>query len=320
MQTSFLQTTEWLNFQKSLGRKVWRFDNGVIRANIIRHDLPFKKSYIYIPHGPELNFDKIKSGVSNELKNFINHIKDGSKKERAIFIKMEPFYDTIPELLYQAGIKIKKSSKDIQPHKTVIMNLELIQEELLSRMHHKTRYNINLAEKKNLTFKESEDVRTFWNLLKKTAKTDNFSTHSFEYYKQLLEFFSAKSMHLGGSALGGKNDLETRLFLVEYESRPVAGAIIMQYEGTAYYLHGASDREYRNLMAPYLMHWEIIKKYKADGCHYYDFWGVDANKWPGVTRFKLSFGGDTVEHPGSFDLPISKIWYLIYKITRKIFH
>ncbi len=306
MQKSFLQTTEWLDFQKSLGRKTWRFDNGVIRANIIRHDLPFKKSYIYIPHGPELNFDEIKSGVSNELKNFINHIKDGGKKEKAIFIKIEPLHDTIPELLHQAGIKIKKSSKDIQPHKTVVMNLELPEGELLSRMHHKTRYNINLAGKKNLTLKESDDIKSFWKLLKKTAKTDNFSTHNFEYYEKLLSFFK-------------NSEIATKLFIVNCENKPIAGAIVLTYGDTAYYLHGASDREYRNLMAPYFMHWEIIKKYKADGCHFYDFWGIDANKWPGVTRFKIGFGGDTVEHPGSFDLPISKFWYLIYKITRKIF-
>ena len=67
------------------------------------------------------------------------------------------------------------------------------------------------------------------------------------------------------------------------------------------------------------MHWEIIKKLKVEGCKLYDFWGIDANKWPGVTRFKLGFEGQVVEYPGSFDLPISKIWYLIYKIARKIF-
>lgn len=306
--SSFLQTTEWLDFQKSLDRKVWRFDNGVIRANIIRHDLPFGKNYLYIPHGPEIAFEEIKSGVSNEIKNFVNYVKKIGKEEKTIFIKIEPLRDTVPELFYQAGIKIKRTGKSVQPNKTVVLNLHLEENELLSRMHHKTRYNINLASKKDFELVESDDIKSFWKLLKKTAKADNFSTHSLEYYKQLLEFFK------------NSDKLKTKLFLVEHDGRPVAGAIVMLYGDTAYYLHGASDRDYRSLMAPYFMHWEIIKKVKSVGYKYYDFWGIDARKWPGVTRFKLGWGGDTVEYPGSFDLPISKFWYLIYKIARKIFH
>ncbi|OGN09459.1 MAG: hypothetical protein A3C64_02800 [Candidatus Yanofskybacteria bacterium RIFCSPHIGHO2_02_FULL_41_12] len=306
MGRSFLQTTEWLDFQKSLGRKTWHFDDGKIRANIIKHDLLFKKSYLYIPHGPEILFDEIKSGLSNELKNFISYLKKTGKEEKSIFIKMEPLLDTVPELLRQTGIKIGHSSKNIQPHKTVILHLDLPEEELLSRMHHKTRYNINLASKKGLQLIESDGIKAFWKLLKKTAKTDRFATHNFEYYERLLGFFK-------------NSEISAKLFFVNYENKPIAGAIILTYRDTADYLHGASDRDYRNLMAPYFMHWEIIKKFKSLKFQYYDFWGIDANKWPGVTRFKLGFEGQVVEYPGSFDLPISKIWYLIYKIARKIF-
>jgi len=325
MSRTFLQTAEWLDFQKSLGRKVWHFDDGKIRANIIKHDLPLKKSYLYIPHGPEIIFDEIKSGLSNELKNFISYLKKTGKEERAIFIKMEPLLDMVPELLHQAGIKIKKSSKKVQPQKTVVLNLGLEENELLSRMHHKTRYNINLAEKKELKLIESDDVKSFWKLLKKTAKADRFTTHNFEYYEGLLNFFK-------------DGEITAKLFIVNYENKPIAGAIVMLYGDIAYYLHGASDRDYRSLMAPYFMHWEIIKLLKetpkellrnptgqasdqgqGTRCKYYDFWGIDANKWPGVTRFKLGWGGETVEYPGSFDLPISKIWYWIYKIAKKTF-
>lgn len=305
--SSFLQTTEWLNFQKSLDRKVWRFDNGVIRANIIRHDLPFGKNYLYIPHGPEIAFEEIKSGVSNEIKNFVNHVKKIGKEEKTIFIKMEPLRDTVPELFYQAGIKIKRTGKSVQPNKTVVLNLNLEENELLHRMHHKTRYNINLASRKGLKLIESDDIKTFWKLLKKTAKTDRFSTHNLGYYEKLIDLFK------------DRDDLKTKLFLVNYDGRPVAGAIVMLYGDTAHYLHGASDRDYRHLMAPYFMHWEIIKKYKSIKYKVYDFWGIDARKWPGVTRFKFGWGGDTVEYPGSFDLPVSKTWYLIYKIARRIF-
>src|SRR3989344_9560000 len=115
MMKSFLQTTEWLEFQKETGHKTWRFDDGKITANIIKYSLPFGKSYLYIPHGPEINFDNIKSGLKNELANFIKYLKDLAKLEKSIFVKMEPYSDVVMELLHVNGMR--RSNKQIQPYK-----------------------------------------------------------------------------------------------------------------------------------------------------------------------------------------------------------
>ena len=120
--------------------------------------------------------------------------------------------------------------------------------------------------------------------------------------------------------------LGARMVFVEHDERPlgkirdkpIAGAILLTYGDTVYYLHGAMDRDYKSWMAPYLMHWEIIKWAKKQGYHYYDFWGIDTSRWPGVTRFKLGFGGQQVEYPGSFDMPISKFWYFAYNLAGRI--
>lgn len=301
---SFLQTKEWLDFQKHIGRMVWRFDNGKIKANIIQHDLPFGKNYLYIPHGPEIYFGEIQSGLKNEVDNFLAYLKNLAKENKSIFIKFEPLTDIVAELVFRKGIKLSK--KHIQPQRTVVIDLNLQEEVLLSKMHHKTRYNIRLAEKHGLRTEESNDLETFWKLLKKTAKQDQFSTHSKSYYEKLKEFFKDK-------------ELQIKIFFVVHDGKHLAGAIALAYGDTVYYLHGAMNRDYKSWMAPYLMHWEIIKWAKAQGYHYYDFWGIDANRWPGVTRFKLGFGGHETEYPGSFDLPVSKIWYLIYKVARRIF-
>ena len=65
------------------------------------------------------------------------------------------------------------------------------------------------------------------------------------------------------------------------------------------------------------MHWEIIMWAKSKGYEFYDFWGIDANEWSGVSKFKLGFGGRAVEYPGSFDMPISGFWYFVYRLIRK---
>ena len=307
---SFLQTTEWLKFQESIGHKTWQFDSGAIKANIIQHKIKFGKNYLYIPHGPEILFDKISGGLKNEIDNFLKYLKEMAKENKSIFVKFEPLADVVTELVFRKGIK--KSKKYIQPQKTVILNLNLLEEELLSQMRHKTRYNIRLAEKKGLRLEESTDVETFWRLLQNTAKNDKFYTHTKDYYEKLLSYF-----HHDRSE--NTTELSARLFFVYHHNQAIAGAIVMTYGDTAYYLHGAMDRDYKKLMAPYFMHWEIIKFFQLTSYKHYDLWGIDAQNWPGVTRFKLGWGGETKEYSGSFDIPISKFWYLAYNLARKIF-
>ncbi len=85
---SFLQTQEWLEFQKETGHKVWRFDDGKIKANIIKLGLPLGKSMLYIPHGPEIDFEHVIGGIKNEVTNFVKYLKNLAKEEKSLFIKI----------------------------------------------------------------------------------------------------------------------------------------------------------------------------------------------------------------------------------------
>jgi len=178
---------------------------------------------------------------------------------------------------------------------------------LLGAMHYKTRYNIKVAQNRRVTVEESKDIATFWHLLKKTTTRNEFSSHPKSYYEKLLNF-------------DWRESIEVKLFLAKYQNKPAAAAIILIYGNTGYYLHGASDYNFRSAMAPFMLHWQIIQWLKRAGIEGYDLWGIDAKKWPGVTRFKLNWGGRVIEHPGSFDLPISGAWYHLYKLARKILH
>lgn len=282
---SFLQSDEWADFQKSLGRKVWRIDNVLL----IKHNLPLSKNYLYSPHceGEFLS------------KSFLEKIKKFAKKENAIFFRTEP--EELNEKLVKK-FKLKKS-QSIQPKKTLILNITKSKEEILKQIHQKTRYNIRLAEKRGVKIRKSkakEDFEKFWQLLKDTAKKSGFHTHPKGHYKKILD-------------VPGMD-----LFVAEYQNKIIAANIVLFWDEKATYLHGASDYNYRNLMAPHLLQWHQILEAKKRGCIEYDLWGIDEEKWPGVTRFKKGFGGREVYYPGGYDLVFQPIWYTIYKIARKI--
>jgi peptidoglycan pentaglycine glycine transferase (the first glycine) len=283
MGESFLQSNEWLDFQKRMGRDVWQ-TSGI---GVIEHVLPTGKTYFYSPR-PNL------SGDINEL---INETKKIAKKRNAIFFKIEP----------QNSIDLTKygliKSNSVQPLQTLILDITKSEEELLSGMHPKMRYNIGLAQKKGIKIRmanKEDDFTDFWRLMLQTSKRDGFKSYSRIYYEEMLE--------IPGVAL----------FLAEYGNEVIAANIVVFYKNTAIYLHGASDYEHRNLMAMPLLQWHQILEAKKIGCTEYDFWGIDEKKWPGVTRFKRGFNGKEITYPGAYDLVFKPFWYKLYKFAKRV--
>lgn len=292
MEKSFLQSKQWLDFQKSLGRKVWQVEG----IGIIKNNLQFNKSYLYSPRPSPSDL-----GGQSYFGEFLHKINEIAKEENAIFLKID-FEST--DGIDLRDFKFIKSS-DIQPQKTLILEITKSEQELLSQMHSKTRYNIGLAEKKGVSARDGSALggkyfEDFWKLMQQTTKRDGFHAHPKGYYEKLLEIPGVE------------------LFVAEYDRKIIVANIVVFYEKQAIYLHGASDYEYRNLMAAPLLQWEQIKEAKKRGCTEYDFWGIDEIKWPGVTRFKKSFNGKEITYPGAYDLIFQPLWYKIYKLARKI--
>lgn len=289
---SFLQSSAWLDFQKSLGRKVWQIGS----VNIFKHNLPFGKSYFY---SPRYRGDFLSGS-------FLSKIREIARQENAIFFKVDLEKSIDENLFKKIGFR---KSKNIQPVRTLILDITKSEQELLDQMHYKTRYNIGLAEKRGVKIKNGKNYfEDFWKLMRETTKRDGFHPHPKEYYRKMLKIPGIE------------------LFVAEFRGKIIAANIVVFYNktapshstGQAIYLHGASDYEHRNLMAPHLLQWEQIKEAKKRGCVEYDFWGIDDKKWPGVTRFKRGFGGREINYPNAHDLVFQPIWYLIYKIARKI--
>ena len=308
--SQFLQSWEWGEFQESAGNKVIRLgveENGkiILAASLIKKELPLGLNYFYLP----------RVGIGNQSKEAVNflfeEIKKIAPKENVIFLRFEPIDDLTPALLpayRQAGFVKRggfsaKRVKDVQPSKTLMVDLTKNQDKLLKEMHTKTRYNIRLAEKKGVRIAGSDisHFDIFWKLMSETEDRDQFRLHSQDYYRKML-------------AQGGL----IKIFMAELNSKPIVTGIFAFFGDTVTYVHGASSNQNRNVMAPYLLQWRIIKLSQELGYKSYDFHGIDEAKWPGVTRFKKGFGGEVVEYPGTYDIAFDKVWYNVYILIRKI--
>lgn len=304
--SSFLQAEEWAEFQEHWGRKVWRIvlETGGSESLCFRYELPLNKNYLYCP--------RLTFGSKQEWQQALEKIKIIAGQEKSVFLKIDP--ELIAEQIKEFSLEelgFIKSFKQIQPKSTLILDITKSEEELLKQMKPKTRYNIKLAQRKDLRIITGESLDDkekyfdrFWRLMRETARRNGFHLHSRNYYQRQLSLPFIK------------------LFLIEYRREIMAGATTVFFGRRATYLHGASSDNYKNLMAPYLLHWEIIKRVKQEGFKEYDFWGIsggdDSQNWIGITKFKKGFGGKEVRYIGAYDWVFSKPWYGIYKLGRKI--
>ncbi|MDD3645831.1 MAG: peptidoglycan bridge formation glycyltransferase FemA/FemB family protein [Candidatus Gracilibacteria bacterium] len=256
------------------------------------------------------------------------------KKEKALFIQVETLdYNTSSQpspseekeiaqnntpLLQRrgAGGEVFKKwkagfyKKFITPY-TAIIDLTKSEEEILLDMKPKGRYNIRLAEKKGVEVKQVEksddNIKKFYDLMIETTSRDGFSGNNINYYSTFL------------------SSIENSKLLFAYkDEKVIAGGIFVFDKEVSIYYYGVStgDKDYRNLMAPYLLQWEAIKYAKSIGSKLYDFLGVSTpgdtkSSLAGVTDFKMKLTKDLRCVSDSYIWVNKKLKYYFINTLRK---
>jgi len=285
----------WAEFQKSFGRKTWLLKSDSSSALVIKHNLPFGFSWLEVPRGPLFESEKGLSVILSEIQKI-------GKSEKAVFVRMSLY-----EKFRISNFEFRICKYDHHPKTSLIIDLTQTESEILKQMKPKGRYNIKVAEKHGITVKPSLDIGAFYDILTATGNRDGFGIHPKSYYQKMLDTMSEN----------------TQLLLAEYQGKVIAGGIFVYLDEWGIYYYGASDNEYRNLMAPYLIQWSAIKEAKNRGCKYYDFLGIAPENikdhpWAGVTEFKKKFGGTVVNYPNAKEMILRPFWYWVYRIYKLI--
>ncbi|HAE59041.1 MAG TPA: hypothetical protein DCG54_05905 [Anaerolineae bacterium] len=303
-----LQTAEWGELKRAFGWDVERIISNESGIQILFRKLPLGFTVAYAPK-PVSGFEKL-----------LPEIDSVCRKKRAVFLKIEPdaWESEVSRLRSEVAspksgdFGLRVSPHNIQPPRTVIVSLKGSDDEILGRMKQKCRYNVRLAEKKEVTVRAWDDLDGFHRLMEVTGGRDGFGVHSLDYYKKAYELF-----HPAGVA---------EILVAEFESRPLAALMVFALGGRAYYLYGASTDEERNRMPTYLLQWRAMQWAKERGCTEYDLWGLpDEDEetleaqfesrsdglW-GVYRFKRGFGGQVKRAAQALDRVYMPLLYKLY--------
>ena len=302
-----LQKWEWGVFRQSMGNDIARlgvYDNDILTDGwqISFHKIPHTPFTVgYFPKGPEIT-----SFMVSKLSKL-------GKQKRAIFIQIEPNIEISKRQRIKTSKNIQISHHPLFTKYTFILDLTKSEEALLKSFHPKTRYNIRLAEKHGVIVKEDNSEEAFREYLRLTVETtgrQKFYAHNAAYHRAMWQKMSKAGI--------------AHLFTAKYEGSVVCAWIVFIFQNTIYYPYGASSRLHRDVMAPNLMMWEIIRWAKKRNIKYFDLWGAlgpaadSDNPWYGFHRFKEGYKPRLVEYIGSYNFIIRPTLYRVYAIADTI--
>jgi lipid II:glycine glycyltransferase (peptidoglycan interpeptide bridge formation enzyme) len=287
-EANLLQSWKWGELQSRFGWNVERlvFHEGRAGVCSLQRSASLYPggAVFYVPRGPVV--------AERERLLVLDALEQRATAGHGLVLRVEPNVavgDEWPAFFEGRGFT---RATAVQPEATRLLRIDLEAEALKAGFKPKTRYNLNLAEKKGVTVRAARDVATFARLAADTGKRQGIHLPGVAYYQAALELF-------------GPSD-EVRLYLAEHEGDTLGGIMVFRFGKTAYYLFGGSSDHKRELMPNYLLHWQAMLDFRALGCDTYDWWGIPEepapdHPWFGLYRFKTGFGGETVRYIGLYE-------------------
>lgn len=332
------QTAFWGRVHRRLGFAADAFDVSVPGNDnresdflVLRSPLSSEVDIAYVPFGPELAPDIEDMGsflerLSQELRPLLG--------ARCAFIRWDLPWEAVhardprnfsasgdwqgPPLRHLRELRMNlgtdeqnlwKAPRDILPPDTILIDLQASEEEILARMHAKTRYNVRLAGRRGVVVTEGDitDLKKWYELYLETTTRHGVPAMSLAHLQTIFE----ERDHASSAVV-------TKLLLASVDGVMVAGIVVALAPSRATYLYGASTREHRELMGSYAVQWAAIRAAKAHGCLEYDLFGTAPRRGAehplaNVHRFKEGFGGELVHREGCWDFPFDEPTYAAWR-------
>lgn len=272
----------------------------VAGVQVLTRKLPYPfRAFSYIPRGP------IGTNNPSEQARLLNLIADTVKENyRSIGLSVEPDYQT-----FNIPHDWQKGSHSILQARTVQLDLQMSESDLLANMAKKTRQYIRKSAAENIEIRQVKTVAELNHVLdvyRQTANRAKFQIHSDQYYHDIFTQMADNNV----------------IYASYLEDKPIAFLWLALTTETAYELYGGMTEQGAELRANYALKWHAIRRCKEWDINTYDFGGIIEG---GVLTFKHGWTNQETELAGTFDKslsPLYKTWTgalpAAKKVTRSI--
>jgi lipid II:glycine glycyltransferase (peptidoglycan interpeptide bridge formation enzyme) len=316
-RNSFLQTWEWGEFQKSLGRKIERlaifFNGKLVGLSLwILQSSRFEK-YVYCPRGPLLVKDTVECYTQ-----VLGALKEYWSKKNIGAIKIDPgFVENIDIAKVPKQLGFIHSINFVQSENNWMVDLVGENEDDLfmwckehgMSKNYPTYIRKARREGVEISFsKEKEDWDLFHTYLTISGRRKDFEVKSKKYYIDMWK------------NLGEKSDI-LRLGIAKKDGDILAMILIAVYGDEISVLYSAQTDTQTKLRATMLLRWECMLLGQKEGIKRFNNWGVlpekkykESNPGYGYSHYKRDFGGyiETIER--TYEYAYNSIPHLLQRI------
>ncbi|MCI0338308.1 MAG: aminoacyltransferase [Acidobacteria bacterium] len=312
-ETGFMQSSWWADFRATTGFEYFGVtlkDQGAVVGGAIVTKLSYAsdRCFYYIQDGPVLpDEEPAASQVFEAILNAIEKRRQ-TEKETISHLRIEPRWQRLPSFV--RGFQVPNFSDNfMEPRDTLCIDLRPAEQTILAQMKPKGRYNIRIAQRHNVSVTQGaseQDLTDFLRIYNRTAIRQGMGLKPPGYFRTLISMLLPLK--------------QVELFFAEQQGRKLATALVIYFGSRATYFYGGSLAIRRRVMAPYLLHYEIMRRAKAMGYEWYDLWGIaPANEpdhpWQDISVFKHKFGGAELNLVPTLDYVYDSAAYHHYVAT-----
>lgn len=312
-ETGFMQSSWWADFRATTGFEYFGVtlkDQGALVGGALVTKLSYTSDscFYYIQDGPVLPdegpaADQVFEAILNAIEK-----RRQTEKETISHLRIEPRWQRLPSFVRDFQTPTF-SDNFMEPRDTLCIDLRPAEETILAQMKPKGRYNIRIAQKHNVSVTQDtseQGLADFLRIYKRTAIRQGMSIKPPGYFRTLVSMLLPLK--------------QVELFFAEHQGRRLTTALVIYFGSRATYFYGGSLALRRRVMAPYLLHYEIMRRAKAMGCEWYDLWGIaPANDpdhpWHDISVFKRKFGGTELNLVPTLDYVYDPAAYRHYVAT-----
>jgi peptidoglycan pentaglycine glycine transferase (the first glycine) len=290
---SFPQLWQWGELREPSGWRPLRIavgerpDQPLAGAQVLIRKVPLVGWRLgYAPRGPIGQLDD--PAIRDAL---IAALRDLARTERIATLKVDP--EATPDDPFGAALLAPpwRSAAKVQPPRTRVIDLSLDEEELLAALRQKHRQYVHKAERAGVRVEQvdvtSDALADFYRIYHHTANRAGFVVRVPAYYERVWRLFAS-----------GRH---ARLFFATLDGERVATLFHFTCGDHVAEAYGGMTTEGATSRANYLLKWEAIRAFKAEGFAVYDLWGIATG---GIAQFKEGFGGRRIDYVGACDLPL----------------